>query len=358
MFDPTKFEPAHQVAGILTGTLDHPQPGGGQSCRVAHVDTGSGFRFTVALDRGGDIVQATHNATNLAFLTPNGYKPPAHAHHRGEEWLTGWPGGRVTTCGPRYIGPPRTEDGHDVSLHGSFSNTPAAVQAIKPPDFRAGGDAAMHLDLVIRETRMYDPTLEVCRRIACTAGQPAVTITDRVTNLGNTAVAHHWLYHVNLGYPLLDEAAELVYAGAVTLWQPEGWVPTADDLATLKRVPAPLDEHRGPASRVVFADVPADSDGRCHVGLINDARGLAVELSFDKAQLPRFANWQHYGPGCYVTGLEPFAGSLRGKADDDHPGAERYLEPGDARDYGLTLRVLTEADAIAALRGHDGALTV
>lgn len=57
-FDADKFELIHQVGGIRTATFDWPDAGGAPGCRVALVDTGSGLRFTVALDRGGDIVEA------------------------------------------------------------------------------------------------------------------------------------------------------------------------------------------------------------------------------------------------------------------------------------------------------------
>jgi hypothetical protein len=57
--DLAKFENPLQLGGIRTGTLDSPGAGGGQPVRVALFDTGAGLRFTVALDRGGDIVDAS-----------------------------------------------------------------------------------------------------------------------------------------------------------------------------------------------------------------------------------------------------------------------------------------------------------
>ena len=104
-FDANKFELIHQVGGIRTATYDWPDAGGAPGCRVAMVDTGSGLRFTVALDRGGDIVEAFYQSCSLAYLTPNGYRPPRQPLHRDEDWLAAWPGGLLTSCGPRYIGP-------------------------------------------------------------------------------------------------------------------------------------------------------------------------------------------------------------------------------------------------------------
>ncbi len=101
-FDYNKFELIHQVGGIRTARYDWPEVGGSPGCRVALVDTGAGLRFTVALDRGGDIVEAFYQDTALAYLTPNGYQPPSHALQQvDDQWLSSWPGGLVTTCGPR-----------------------------------------------------------------------------------------------------------------------------------------------------------------------------------------------------------------------------------------------------------------
>ena len=61
-----KIEHPLQLGGIRTGLLDAPGAGGGPGVRVALVDTGAGLRFTVALDRGGDIIDAAFNDCALA----------------------------------------------------------------------------------------------------------------------------------------------------------------------------------------------------------------------------------------------------------------------------------------------------
>ncbi len=356
-FDPDRFENVHQVGGIQTGSLDHPQPNGGQGCRVAFVDTGAGLRFTVNLDRGGDIVAATYKDISLAFHTPNGYKPPNPAYHRDEDWLEGWPGGLVTTCGPEYIGPPRVEDGRLVSLHGRYSNTPAAIDMIHDPEPRAGR-TEMLLSMIMRDSRFYGPVFKVRRQIQCQLGEPMLTIYDEVTNRSDLPVAHHWLYHCNFGYPLLDEGAKFIYKGTVTPWQPEDVRPSLSAIQKLKTVSAPRDDRRGGLSDAIFIDdsEPAE-DGLRHVGLINTKRKLGVELSWPANVLPRLANWQHLGPmGAYVSALEPFSGSLRGKHEDDHPAAEQYLQPGQTRRYRLHIRVHEGTAAINALKKHDGPL--
>ena len=360
-FDPDKFENIHQVGGIRTGTLDCPVAGGGRGVRVALVDTGSGLRFTVALDRGGDIVDARYQQHALAYLTPNELVPPNHAHQAGIEWIYGWAGGLVTTCGPQYVGGPRVEDGVQTNLHGHYSNLPAAVEELVNPDPHRG-QLDMRLALRVRDSRMFGPVMEVRRVMRCTLGRPEITIEDEVTNRANMRSAHHWLYHCNLGYPLLDRGARFIYRGRAQHWVlpvPPGQTLlqpiSAAAMNRLKRVTDPLPEHAGFGERGLIVEVTPDKRGLCHVGLLNPKLKIALELSYPAKALPRMANWQHYGPrGSYVSGLEPFSGSLIGKALDKHPKAEQYLEPGESRKYSLTIRVLSGAAELRGLAACDG----
>ncbi len=359
--DLAKFENALQLGGIRTGTLETPGAGGGGAARVALFDTGAGLRFTVALDRGGDIVDATFNDCALAYLTPNGLLPPSPAYHTGTEWLRGWAGGLVTTCGPQSIGGPRELDGAQTSLHGRYSGQAAQIETLRNPDPHRGRDE-MELGLAVRDSRMFGPVFEIRRVIRCALGVPEIHIEDEVTNRGDTRAAHHWLYHCNLGYPLLDRGARFIYRGAAEYWivpPPPGQdivQPLADAaMNRLKRVPDSLPEHAGSGERGLIVDTAAERDGWCRTGLINDRLKLGVEIGYPKKALPRMANWQHYGPrGSYVSALEPFAGSLLGKARDRHRLAEQSLEPGETKKYQLKIRVLSGAAALAQLLKSDG----
>ncbi len=359
--DLAKFENALQLGGIRTGTLDAPGAGGGCATRVAWFDTGAGLRFTVAIDRGGDIVDAVFNQFGLAYLTPNGLVPPSPAYHTGIAWLRGWAGGLVTTCGPEYVGGPREVNGVMTSLHGRYSGQPAQIETLRNPDPH-GGRHEMELGLVVRDSRMFGPVFEIRRIIRCTLGLPEIRIDDAVTNRGDTRVAHHWLYHCNLGYPLLDHGSRFIYRGKAEYWVVPA--PAGQDIVQplstvamnrLKRVPHALPEHAGSGERGMIVETEAERDRWCRIGLINDTLHLGLEISYPKKALPRMANWQHYGPrGSYVSALEPFSGSLLGGSRDKHPLAEQFLEPGETRHYQLKIRVLTGAKALMELNKCDG----
>lgn len=361
--DVRKFENAHQLGGIRTGTLDAPGAGGGSGVRVALFDTGSGLRFTVALDRGGDIVDACYNDIGLAFLTPNGLRPPSHAYHFGNDWLRNWPGGLVTTCGPEFIGGARSEQGIQTSLHGRYSNSPATITFLRNPDPQRE-NLELELGMVVRDVQMFGPILEVRRTLQCTLGQPELRIDDEVTNRGDTPAPHHWLYHCNFGYPLLDEGVRFIYGGEAEYWvvpPPAGQdivQPLAGEaMNQLKRAPAALPEHAGGGERGLVVKVQPRADGVCRVGLINERLGIGVEMHYPAEALPRMAHWQHFGPqGSYATGLEPFYGSLFGAARDRSPLVRTQLAPGESRRYRLQIRVLRTAEELEALAACDNPL--
>ncbi len=348
-----KFENAHQMGGIRVGSLEN-------GVRAAWVETGSGLRFLVALDRGGDIVDARFNEHNLAYLTPNGIKPPSPAYNSEFEWLRSWPGGLVTTCGPETIGGPRPQTGGTSGLHGRYSNTPAEIESIEQPDPRRGRKE-MILRLIAQDTRMFGPNYEVRREIRSRLGEAEIHITDRVTNVGNAKAPHQWLYHVNLGYPLLDDDSHFVYRGKSQYWElpaKDGslLVPIAQkQMNALKRVSAPLPEHSGAGERGLVVDVRKDRKGLCHVGLVNQKLKLGLELEYPSANLTRMANWQHYDRGCYAAALEPFYGSLLGKPHDKSKMPDASLSAGKSREYQLTVRIRT-GSAIRELMKHDGEL--
>ncbi len=328
-----------QVAGIETAVLaDGPARG----VRVAWVNTGTPLRYKVVIDRGLDIADAFYGAASLAFLSYTGTTPPTRALDGGLDWLGGFYGGLVCSCGPQHVGGPETVDGVDYGLHGTHSNTPAEVEAVCQPDPAAGKDV-MSITGRVRTARMFGPNVELRRTIRSAMGTPAVEIHDEFTNRGNTPTRHCWLLHLNFGWPLLDRGSRIVYRGPV--------VPRSDsvkwftDPGKYKVAPSPVKAHTGAGEDVAFVDPPADADGLCHVGIVNEKLELGVEVTYPRKNYPRLVNWQHFGPGGeYVVGLEPVSGGMA-----ECGAAAGVLAPGEVRTYDCTLRVLTDPRRLAGL---------
>lgn len=324
-----------QIGGIETSVLDN---GSGRGMRIAWINTGSGLRFKVLIDRAMDIAETFYNQHSLAWLSHAGNIAPQPSSDHGIDWLTAWGGGLLTTCGLSHVGGPESDAHGERGLHGRISNQPAEIVSIVQPDPRSG-NLEMSITGIIRETKPFGPSLELRRTITATLGESTIRIHDEVRNLANTPAPHLLLYHFNFGWPLVDEGTKILWEGK--------WFPRfGDENAFLfkegkdfRTCPAPLDIHKGGGEEVVLVDIEADADGLSNCGLQNEKLGLGVNIQFKKEQLPWFANWQHWGKGEYVTGLEPSTHPLTGQAKARENGTLILIEPGEKKCYDVVLHV-------------------
>lgn len=342
-----------QAGGIEAYTL---ADGPGRGVRVLCVNTGGGLRYRVLVDRGLDIDHAFFNQHSLAFLTHQGVSPPTRALDRGIGWLQGFPGGLLTSCGPFNIGPPGQDEGEELGLHGQHSTSAATIESIIQPDPQAG-QMEMAIVGTIRYGRLFGPCLNLRRTLRSTLGQNAIDITDEFTNVGNQPTPHAWLLHINFGYPLVDAGAELCYDSprvepAPTPESQRRFRPGGD----YKKIPGPLDRHRGANEAVAYLyPKPTSKAGQTTVGLVNRKLGLGVAVEYNTRQFGRCINWQHFGPGEYVTALEPANGSVAGRWKDRADGILDHIPPGESKIYQYRLSALGDRAALAALRALNGA---
>src|SRR5512137_706028 len=96
--------------------------GPGRGSRVILVETGSGLRFKVAVDRGMDIADAFFQQFNLAWTNPTGVVKPQSASH-GIDWLKAFGCGLLTTCGLMHVGGPDSDEHGERGVHGDYSKT-------------------------------------------------------------------------------------------------------------------------------------------------------------------------------------------------------------------------------------------
>ncbi|MBB5282893.1 galactose mutarotase-like enzyme [Rhabdobacter roseus] len=337
-----KIGNSHQLGGIETAVLDN---GAGRGTRIAWVNTGTGLRYKVVLDRAMDIADAFFNQHSLAWLSHLGITPPQPFSDKGIDWLRTFGGGLLTTCGLTHVGGPESDQYGERGLHGEIGNLPAEIESIVQPDPRAG-KLDMSITGIIRQTKPFGPSLELRRTISSTLGQASIRIQDEVINRGNTPAPHMLLYHFNFGWPLVDEGTQLLWEGT---WQPRNGPENATIFRegnNFRQCPPPLDDHLGSGEEVAIIDVAADAAGQSTCGLHNEKLGLAVALCFPKQQLPWLTNWQHWGRNEYVTGLEPGTHPPVGQARAREEGTLLFLEPGQKSTYTLELEVLTQTESI------------
>ncbi|MBU2976546.1 aldose 1-epimerase family protein [Zobellia sp. B3R18] len=326
-----------QVGGIETSVLDN---GLGRGTRIAWVNTGTGLRYKVIIDRGMDISDAFYKEYSLAWLSKTGVVPPERFSDKGMGWIRNFGGGLLTTCGLSHVGGPE-EDEHGVrGLHGLISNTPAEIISIVQPDPIAG-KMEMSITGIVREAQVFGPVLELKRTISGKLGQAKIHVHDEVLNRGNQTAPHMLLYHVNFGWPLVDEGTDLLWKGNWESPTPDSERKMFKDEVNFRKCPEPLEAHSGTGEDVAFIDAEADTEGSCHCGIYNKKLNLAVSLRFPKKQLPWLINWQHWGKNEYVTALEPATNPPVGQRKAREDSTLILLEPNESRSYSLELEVLS-----------------
>jgi len=337
-----------QLGGIDSYVINE---GPARGVRALCVNTGGGLRYRVLVDRGADVDQAFFNQHSLTYLTHKGTTPPTRGSDRGLDWLKGFGGGLLTSCGPFNIGSPCNDGDEQLGLHGPHSNTTGTLESIRQPDPRRG-KLDMRIVASFRHGRFYGPCVELRRTIESRLRDNWIDFTDEFVNAGNTSVPHAWLLHINFGYPLLDQGAEFCYRATRV-------EPMANHDASVryfrvgknfKRVPAPLKEHDGDGSVVGYLyPKPDDRAGNATVGVVNRKLTLGVAVRYNTRQFGRCVNWQHWGRNEFVSALEPANGSVEGRDVDRRRGELDSMKPGARKTYRYRIEVVSDVQGIRSL---------
>lgn len=338
----SKLSNPAQVGGIETAVLDN---GPGRGTRVAWINTGAGLRYKVVIDRGLDIADAGFNSHNLAWLSHTGSVAPSPIAYQGIDWLESFGGGLVTTCGLDHAGGPEADEHGERGLHSQYSRLPATIESIIQPDPRAGR-TDMSITGTIKQSQPLGVQLELKRTIRSRLGEACIYIEDEVHNHGNSPAPHMLLYHINLGWPLVDEGADICWKGEWTSREGEANARIFRHGQPFRKVKPPLTDHVGGGEEAAFINMDADDNGKCVCGIHNPKIGLALAIEFHKSQLPWMTNWQHWGAGEYVMGLEPGTNPPIGQSKARNEGTLIMLTPGERRTYEVAIRVLDDTQKI------------
>ena len=331
-----------QLGGVRPVSFqDGPEAG----VRGLEFRTGAGLAFTVLPDRGMDVGLAEIDGVSLSFLTAVGYAHPAYFEPDGQGWLRTFPGGLFVTCCLDAAGAPSEDDGTSFGLHGRASVLPARGVAFDA-DWEED-DYVLRARGKLRQVAMHGEWLQLTREITARLGENRFTVHDLVENLGSRPEPHMLVYHFNVGYPLLDEGAELL----VNSVRAEGVDERSRAVAaSYGRVAAPMSDFE---EEVLQHDVEPGPDGTVTAAVRNrtflGGRGLALVIRYHKEQLPNLVQWRNFRERAYVMGVEPANCDIRGRAMSRERGVLQELVPGERREYRLEIEVLTDPAQIEAL---------
>ena len=180
--------------------------------RAVDIKSPCGLDFTVLPGRGMDISNLSYRSVPIAWRSATGETSPVYYESRGVEWLRTFYGGLITTCGLTTMGPPSVDNGEELGLHGRIANIGA--ENVLADGCWEGDRYKMWVQGKVREVRVFGDKLELSRKITTWMDEPKIIIEDTVENIGSETSPLMMLYHINIGFPIVDDGSELLEAKA------------------------------------------------------------------------------------------------------------------------------------------------
>jgi len=317
-----------QVADIaLYGAED----GVARGARFLIGRTLSGLNFRIAVDRGFDLADFDFRGISLGWRGTQGFPAPALHAPDGEDGLAFVRAfsGFLITCGWDHYGPARTGPQDHFAyalkteakypLHGRATFIPASNISYGV-DLDAADGPCVFAEAILRQTAMFGEQIEVRRRYTFGIEQPVVHLTDRVSNIGRKRTPHRVLYHVNLGYPLVDDGT--IISG----------------LPVDPRMPAicqPLELEGTEQFRVINRS-ECDDTITLHQPRLEG--GLTFGLAMRSSNFSHVIEWYNRYPGMNVIGIEPASAAMPAVSTAPFE-PDAWLEPGSSETYRLEFRI-------------------
>ena len=178
----------NQVASLRPVVL---QNGKADGVRLLEADNGL-LRFQLNLEKALDIYQLWHRGMNIPFLCKNGLG------RANEPFAACFEGGMLYTCGMDSLG---VRDG--FAVHGSLHRIAPSLSLCRCDEDGITVEADM------TDSALFGKYLVLHRRIHTAIGSDTLEVDDVLENKGYSDADYCLLYHVNLGYPFLDEGVTI-----------------------------------------------------------------------------------------------------------------------------------------------------
>jgi len=283
-----------QLAGIKS--LEYTS-GKAKGCGAFEVYNQAGLSFSVLPDQCLDIYDLRFKGLNIGFPAKNGLQNSAAFNALDSEFAYYWRAGMLYTCGLANAGPPCVDKGLWRTEHGRIGMTPA--DNVRSGCYWEDDRYILSIEGDVTESIICGSSLKLSRRIETEHDSKEVRVVDVLANLEPTDEEFMFLYHVNFGYPLVDEGARLVKGRG-------GVKPRTEHAGTglheWDTVQAPQDIYE---EQCFFHDNAADKNGNAYFGVINEKLGVGAYVKYTLGTLPIAVQWKNLQAHDYVVAIEP-----------------------------------------------------
>lgn len=263
--------------------------GKGDGMRMLQVRNATGLEFFVSLDRCGDISKLLLKGTNFGYFAPCGYVSPKYYDNKGIGFLNSFTAGFFTTCGLNAVGTPCIDNGEELPLHGTISNTPCENYS----HFIENNE--IHIKLTVRDASLFSNKYLLEREYICPINKNEIRLCDTIKNIGSSDAPVEILYHCNMGYPLLSENAKVTVPSTEVLPRNEHSKEGIENCLIMEK------PQNGYEEKCYYHKL----NGDIKVSIINSDIKKGLTISYNANELPCFTEWKMMGEYEYALGLEP-----------------------------------------------------
>ena len=305
--------------------------GPSRGMRAFDLKNGRNVEMTVLADRGMDIPEFTFKGINIALHNKVGMRSPyLYVEDAASGFLKQFNGGLLTSCGISYSGAAGVDNGKALGLHGPLNNMPAE-KACAYVDYE-GEERVIKVRGEMHESEVFGTDMLMKREYTLHSESDKICIKDVVVNQSFEKQPVMLIYHINFGYPILDDGAKC-YFSATKVTPRDDFAASAMDIYNVMENPG-----MGRDEQCYFhTEQPAEGEG--FAMLHNEKLGIAAIVRFDKDVLPFMCEWKCMRAGEYALGLEPTTSGVVNRSVARELGDLTYLEAGEEREYNVSIEV-------------------
>ena len=304
-----------------------------QGMKFYHAKNGLGLEMDISLNRNGDISNLSYKGYNLNYLSPCGYVNSSYYDKKDNGFLSSFTAGFLTTCGLTTFGSPSIDEGVELGLHGNISNTPTENSSYEIVD-----DKIIIKTLTLDEN-IFSYKLSLNRTITLSLKDNSFTIVDAVKNNGDSKVPLMVLYHMNLGYPLLDEDL-LLHINYKNISGRNELANSELDKANLLLKPT-----KNYIERCYYYEMNENP----FAAVFNKKLDFGMKISYKKENLDSFTEWKMMGVRDYVLGLEPGTNYPDGRKYAREHNTLKFINPNETKTFEIKVEIIENLDKYLSL---------
>lgn len=296
---------------------------------VLHIRNGLGMELMINADRCADISRLSLDGKNLSYTSVVGNVAPDYfsIDSDGFGFLKSFNCGFITTCGFDNIGNPNEDEGTLYGLHGNVGNIPAEYI------YHTEDATSIEVHAIIKDHAIFGKKFTLHRTYVISKTENTFALHDKIVNEGSAPSPLMYMYHMNIGYPLLTENSEFYINSYEVVPRDEE---AKKGLAQWNQMIPPTPNF---AEQCFYHHYHTDL---AKMMVYNKDIEKGIQICFDTKEFPQNLQWKMMGERDYVLGLEPCTADLDGRHTIKKNSEILTLEPAKSKDFSVNVHLFND----------------